>query len=229
MGKRGPKPKEKIKIEWSSNFAYAIGLLVTDGCLYNDKRHMSLTTKDIEQAENFKKCLKIDVKIGLKANESSNEKIYHHVQFGDVKFYEFLLSIGLSEAKSKTIGVIRIPDQYFFDYLRGCFDGDGCFYSYWDPRWRSSHMFYIEFVSASKKHIDWLHKKLNDEVGIGGHITKSATKIYYQLKYAKKEAVVIIEKMYYNPNVVCLMRKRKKIEEALKVERLQQKKYARVL
>ena len=49
MGKRGPKPKGKVKINWSANFAYAIGLLVTDGCLYNDKRHMSLTTKDIDR------------------------------------------------------------------------------------------------------------------------------------------------------------------------------------
>lgn len=54
---------------------------------------------------------------------------------------------------------MKIPGKYFFDYLRGCFDGDGCFYSYWDPRWRSSHMFYLEFISASKNHIDWLQKK----------------------------------------------------------------------
>jgi hypothetical protein len=28
MGKRGQKPKGKIKIKWSANFAYAIGLLI---------------------------------------------------------------------------------------------------------------------------------------------------------------------------------------------------------
>jgi hypothetical protein len=228
MGKRGPKPKGKVKIKWSSNFAYAIGLMATDGCLYNDKRHMSLTTKDIQQAENFKKCLGINVKIGLKASGSSKEKIYHNVQFGDVKFYDFLLSIGLSKAKSKTIGIVKIPDEYFFDFLRGCFDGDGSFYSYWDPRWRSSHMFYIEFISASKKHVYWLQKQLDERMGIYGHITKTTKKVCYQLKYAKKESIVIIGKMYYNPDVVCLSRKRKKIEKALKVESQQQKKYARV-
>jgi hypothetical protein len=228
MGKRGTKPQGKVKIKWSSNFAYAIGLMVTDGCLYNDGRHMNLTTKDIQQAKNFKKCFDIDVKIGLKANGSSKEKIYHNVQFGDVKFYNFLISIGLSQAKSKTIGAIKIPDEYFFDYLRGSFDGDGTFYSYWDQRWRSSHMFYIEFISASKKHIDWLQKELNKKLDVYGHITKTTKKICYQLKYAKKEAVAIIEKMYYNPDVVCLSCKRKKIEKALKVESQQQEKYARV-
>ena len=229
MGKRGVKPKGKVKIKWSPNFAYAVGLMVTDGCLYNDERHMSLTTKDIQQAKNFKKCLGINVKIGLKSNGSSKEKIYHHVQFGDVKFYDFLLSIGLTKAKSKTIGIIKIPEQYFFDYLRGSFDGDGSFYSYWDPRWRSSHMFYVEFISASKKHIDWLQKELNKKIYVYGHITKGGKKACYQLKYAKKEAIAVIKKMYYNPDVVCLSRKRKKIEKALEIENRQQEKYARVL
>jgi hypothetical protein len=226
MGKRGPKPKGKVKIEWSSNFSYAIGLLVTDGCLYNDERHMNLTTKDIEQAKNFKKCLKIKVKIGLKSSGYSKEKKYYNVQFGDVNFYKFLLSIGLSKAKSKSIGPVKIPDEYFFDYLRGCFDGDGSFYSYWDPRWRSSHMFYLAFVSASKEHMYWLQKELNKKVHVHGNITKTKTKICYQLKYAKKESLEIIKKMYYSSYVICLSRKRKKIEKALDTEKEQQKTYA---
>ena len=66
--------------------------------------------------------------------------------------------------KSLTMGKLKIPNKYFFDFLRGCFDGDGCFYSYWDPRWRSSHMFYLEFVSASKKHINWLQNELKKKL-----------------------------------------------------------------
>lgn len=225
MGKRGPQPKGKVKIKWSANFAYAIGLIATDGCLYNDGRHISLTTKDIEQAKNFKKCLGLEVKIGLKGSGSSKEKIYHHVQFGDVLFYKFLYSIGLTSRKSLTMGKLSIPREYFFDFLRGSFDGDGCFYSYWDPRWRSSHMFYFEFVSASKKHIDWLRMQLHNEVGIKGHIVQDGKKRAFQLKYAKKEAMEIIKKMYYTKTVVCLSRKRVKIEKALRVEKQQQKNY----
>lgn len=230
MGKRGSKPKRKIKIKWSPDFAYAIGLMVTDGCLYNDGRHMNLTTKDLEQAINFKKCLGLVVKNGLKSGNFPNgEKEYYHIQFGDVVFYRFLLSIGLTQSKSKTIGAIRIPNKYFFDYLRGCFDGDGTFYSYWDTRWRSSHMFYIEFVSASKKHIDWLRNELKTKANVFGHITQKSNNSFFQLKYAKKESLVIIRKMYYNPKVTCLSRKRVKIEKVLKIEKQQQKEYARVV
>ncbi len=224
--KRGTRPRNIIKIQWSPSFAYAIGLLVTDGCLYKDGRHMSLTTKDLEQARNFKKCLGLKVKIGFKGNGASKEKKYCHVQFGDVNFYKFLQSIGLSPAKSKTIKEVNVPQEFFFDYLRGCFDGDGTFYSYWDSRWKSSHMFYLHFLSASKHHIDWLREQLKSKLAVNGHINFPGNKVCYQLKYAKREAVVVIKKMYYNPDVVCLSRKHRKIQKALEVEKKQQKSYA---
>lgn len=186
---------------------------------------MSLTTKDLEQAKNFKKCLGLEVKIGKKFSGEEKSNICLHVQFGDIIFYEFLKSIGLTSAKSKTIGKIKVPDEYFFDYLRGCFDGDGSFHSYWDPRWRSSHMFYLVFCSASMEHVLWLQKKNMIMLGVHGHTTKAQKSSVYCLKYAKKEALEIIRKMYYNPEVVCLSRKRLKIMAAIRIEKKQQIKY----
>lgn len=225
MGKRGQKPKSKVKIKWSANFAYAMGLIVSDGCLYNDGRHINLVSKDTDQLENFLKCLKIDTKISR--HDSGSKKINWRVQIGDVNFYQFLESIGITSVKSKIVGVIDIPSKYFFDFLRGSFDGDGCFYSYWDKRWRSSHMFYVEFVSASEKHIIWLREQIYKRLSIRGHITGGGLKnrSIFQLKYAKREALEIIKKMYYNPKVICLSRKRLKIAKALKVENKQQKIY----
>lgn len=127
------------------------------------------------------------------------------------------------------MGKIKIPSKYFFDFLRGCFDGDGTFYSYWDPRWRSSHMFYLEFVSASAEHVDWLRKELKERLNVWGHISKDGKDSTLQLKYAKHEAMEVIKKMYYTRKVVCLSRKRKKIEKALQIEKKQQKIYARVV
>jgi hypothetical protein len=147
------------------------------------------------------------------------------VQFKNRIFYDFLLSIGLTPKKSLTMGKLKIPSKYFFDFLRGCFDGDGCFYSYWDPRWRSSHMFYLEFVSASKKHIDWLREELESRVGVLGHVVKDGRGRTFQLKYGKKEAMEVIKKMYYNQKVVSLLRKKLKIQRALGVEKKQQRKY----
>jgi len=216
MGKRGPKPKNEINLTWRPELAYAIGLLVTDGNVSKDGRHIIFVSKDIQQINNFNKCLGIKPKLG-RAISGYDGKSAHRVQFGNVIFYNFLLSIGIMPAKSKIISEILLPDKYFFDFLRGCFDGDGCFYSYWDKRWRSSFMFYIEFVSASKKHIDWLRSEVLKKLGISGHVTKGKTSSVYQLKFAKAESLKLLAKLYYNPQVVCLSRKRKKIEEALAV------------
>ncbi|TSD02925.1 MAG: Uncharacterized protein Athens071416_444 [Parcubacteria group bacterium Athens0714_16] len=223
MGKSGPKPKKIINEKWNSNLAYAIGLLVTDGCLSNDGLLIDLTSKDREQLLNFSKCVGINFKIGNKRNQKGDKCL--RIQFKNRMFYDFLFSIGLTPKKSLTMGKLNIPEKYFFDFLRGCFDGDGTFYSYWDPRWRSSHMFYIEFVSASKKHIEWIREELNNKINVSGYIGKSKKNSAFQLKYAKKEALEIIKKMYYNHSVVCLSRKLVKIEKALKTEKKQQKKY----
>jgi hypothetical protein len=215
MPKRGPKPKGKVKIEWSSEFAYAIGLITTDGSLSKDGRHISFVSNDIEQIENFKKCLRIKNRTSKHDSGSSRIQKGARVQFGDVLFYNFLLKIGITPNKSKTLSKVLIPDKYFFDFLRGHFDGDGCFYSYWDPRWKSSFMFYTELVSASKEHIDWLQQEITRLISIKGRITKSKNNPCYRLKFAKAGSLVLLKKMYYKNYSVGLKRKHLKIQRAL--------------
>ncbi len=212
----GNKPLGRVKIKWSPEFAYAIGLLTTDGNLSSNGGHCDLTSKDKEQILNFKKCLGIKNKIGLKISGSSGNKSFR-IQFGDVIFYNFLLGIGLTPHKSLTIEKLNIPNEYFMDFLRGHFDGDGTFYSYWDKRWKSSFMFYTEFVSASKKHIDWLRGIIFSLLKIRGHITKSKNNSAYQLKYAKADSLKLLPEIYYSKDIICLSRKRLKIERVLAI------------
>lgn len=211
------KPKGKINIQWSSQFAYVIGLLTTDGSLSKDGRHIVFTSKDIDLIKNFQKSLGIDCKISRKASGSQKLKKYYFVQVSDILFYRFLINIGLAPNKTKILSDLKVPDEYFFDFLRGHFDGDGTFYSYWDSRWKSSFMFYTVFVSASKNHIDWLQKEISDFLKIRGRISRAANQSIYQLRYAKKESLKILPKLYYNRNVVCLSRKRIKVEKTLKI------------
>ena len=107
------KRLSKVKIGWSTAFAYAIGLITTDGNLSKDGRHLNMTSKDENLVITFKECLGIKNKIGKKTREKSKIKRYFQVQFGDKNFYEFLLSIGLMPAKSKILNDINIPDKYF--------------------------------------------------------------------------------------------------------------------
>lgn len=213
------KPLNKIKIEWSPQFAYAIGLLVTDGNLSSDGRHINFTSKDESQIDLFKDCLKITNVTGKKSSGSSKMvKKYFYVGFGDIIFYRFLQKLGLTPNKSKTLSEIKIPKKYFFDFLRGHFDGDGSFYSYYDKRWRSSYMFYLVFISASEEHIKWLRSKIKNYLSISGHVSRNENSSALQLRYAKADAVKIIHKMYSNPNTQYSMeRKRLKIAQALAI------------
>ncbi len=154
--KRGVKPQNKIKIKWSPEFAYAIGLLAADGSLSKDKRHIDFTSKDLDLIMTFKKCLCINHKIGIK-NQGAYNQIFR-IQFGSVQLYAFLETIGLTKAKSKTIQRVDVPVEFFFDFFRGLYDGDGSSYSYWDKRWKSSFMFYISVASASPNFLIWLTK-----------------------------------------------------------------------
>lgn len=208
------RPLGKIKLKWSPRFAYAIGLIVTDGSLSKDGRHISFTSKDSEQLKNFMRCLKIKVKIGTSLSGTKHR--CGRIQFGDKSFYNFLLSIGLMPNKSKVIGSIVVPDKYFFDFLRGHLDGDGNFYSYYDRRWKSSFMFYLTFLSASKRHINWLRLKIAQLGGVSGHMTTSKNSSVYQLKFAKAETLRLLKKIYYSNIIISLTRKRAKIFKAIK-------------
>jgi intein/homing endonuclease len=211
----GTKPKGKVKIKWSPEFAYAIGLIAADGCLSKDRRHIDLTSKDRAQIVLFRKCLGLTTKVSRKNSGAGNQA--YHTQFGDVLFYRFLESIGLTSAKSKTISFVLVPKKYFLDFLRGYFDGDGSSYSYYDPTYKKSYRFYISFTSASPKFFDWLRVEMNNVLDIKGYLGYNRNNPYVQLKYSKKEAIMLAKGMYYSKDLPCLQRKRLKIMKSVRV------------
>lgn len=219
MGKLGPVAECKVKIKWCSDFAYAIGLIVTDGCLSSDYRHIIYTSKDKELLDKFNKGLGTRFKSGISRNSLGME--CGRIQFGDVNFFNYLLSIGLTPAKSKTIGKIGVPKKFFFDFLRGCFDGDGCSYSYMDKRWKSSFIFYLGFASASIDFIHWIREEVYQASGLRGHISSSKNRksMFYQLRYSKYEAIKLSELLYREKRCLKLTRKYLKIQRAIGIIR----------
>lgn len=200
-------------MRWSSNFAYCVGLITTDGSLSKDGRHIVLVSKDPEIIRNFARVLHLKNKVSKKHSGYVKEKIYYFIQFGDVRLYRFLKIIGLHPNKTKSLKSLNVPDEYFADFLRGHLDGDGYTYSYWDKRWKSSFMLYTGFTSASVKHLHWIAKTVRRLYKISGRI-KYIGKSAYQLIYAKKASLSLVSKLYYKKNVMCLSRKRYKIKRA---------------
>jgi len=209
-------PQRKINISWSENFAYAIGLITSDGCLSKDRRHFWLSSKDLELIENFKKSLSLKNKIGKYARGGEKEKRYFYINFGDVYFYKFLNKIGLMSAKSKIIQAVKVPRKYFPDFLRGLFDGDGTFYTFWDKRWARSFSFKLSIASASLNFINWLKEKLTKYYGVKGYIHKGDG--VYNLEYVKGDSKKLFQVMYYSKNILCFSKKYHKMRTALKLD-----------
>ncbi len=208
---------QESKNIWSPKMSYVVGLLTTDGNLSKDKRHIEFTSKDLQLLKIFKENLGLKNKIGFKIGGYSKKR-YPRIQFGNVVLYDWLTKIGLMPKKSKMMGKITVPDKYFFDFLRGHFDGDGSCYSYWDKRWHSSFMFYTSFLSASEKHIVWLRNNVEKLAKIKGYLSKVQKDGVYQLKYAKEESRILISKMYYKENLPHLKRKYKKLMRILSID-----------
>lgn len=213
-GRRGPTPKP-FDATWTPELAWVVGIIATDGNLSPDGRHLSVVSKDRQLLETVQRCLGTTGKIGRRSGAfSDGEKIYSHLQIGWLRYYQWLQSIGLTPRKSKTLGPIAVPDLYFWDFLRGCFDGDGSCYSYCDPRWPRSYLFYWELCSGSPTFIEWMRQRIRARAGLRGHISRGGD--VEILKYAKREATVLFEKMYTDRRAPCLLRKREKVDQIMR-------------
>lgn len=217
-------PKRKLpdkNFKWTAQLAYAIGLITTDGNLSKDGRHITMRSSDIQQLKTFKKCLALSTSIKKSKNDGWAKKPCYRVQFSKVQFYRWLLKIGLSPAKTHTIGKLKIPNKYFKDFLRGHLDGDGSIVTYIDkyntfknPKYIYQRI-YTSFRSVSKKHIEWLRSKIIHLIKIKGFlIEQKLTKSYqtsslWTLRFAKKESLKLLSWIYYDSSVPCLERKRK--------------------
>ena len=198
---------------WTPEFAYAIGLLTTDGSLSKDGRHINFTSKDKVLVETFKKCLGLTNKIGRKARGYNKIKEYYQVQFGNVILYKWLLGIGLMPNKSKRLVALKLPEKYFADFIRGSFDGDGCLRVYQDRVYPKSQRIYTTFFCASEKYINWLRKMIEASVFIRGTIRRGPR--IFLLTYAKAESLKLLAYMYYSRTIPLLQRKYKLTEKIL--------------
>jgi len=199
--------------QWSPKLAYAIGLITTDGSLSCDGRHINFTSKDKQLVQTFKECLDLQNKIGVKARGKEKVKRYSQVQFGNVILYRWLLDIGLTPNKSKTINILKIPDEHFADFLRGHLDGDGSIKVYQDPVWKNSQRIYVVFNSASMLHIQWLQQRIKSLFQVKGFIRTANA--MFSLTFAKKESLRLLPSLYHRTDLPCLERKRTIVQSVL--------------
>ena len=192
--------KKKIKYPRNSNFfeninskekAYWLGMMLSDGSITN-QYSVNLGLKDKEHIEKFKKAIgAINNKIiEIQDNRWSKPYINYRLSIRDKKMVKDLRKYNCIPNKNYIeFDFPNIPEEYYYDFIRGYFDGDGSIYF-------TNKKYIISFV-GNKKFLTTL-KKILDKENIS-LCQNSKSKITYDLKISgKKDIQRILHLMYDN-------------------------------
>lgn len=195
------------------NVAYWLGFIFADGwvcCNENNSNYelgIELQQSDRYHLENFNNELGgvhiikdahyeryiLDNK-NISITNSSTLRIYSK------KIVEDLIKHGVVE--NKTLKTIHPKlDDYFYDFLRGYIDGDGCIY----PS-KNSKSVTVHITCATSEIFKYIQAKVYDDYKIKSYINKHNDR-KYRLCFHGKEAMKLLDLLYYDNSVEKLDRK----------------------
>lgn len=157
--------KKKFFSSWSSEMAYVLGVIFTDGNLLSRGGSCNMDRFSISQKEPE---LLIKVLALMQCNATIHfrrEHIYSGVKAGALHWfsiaenevYNDLISLGLKPHKSRTINFPEVPNEYARHFIRGCWDGDGSVYID-----KQSKAISASYVSGSIKFVEGLVTALKE-------------------------------------------------------------------
>lgn len=196
---------------WSSEMAYVLGLVITDGCI-SKTGTVSLCINDKDLLEKVKKVLGSEHKI----TPSKHQKGLYYFHFSRERLVNDLEKLGVLPRKSLTVKFPKVPQEYLPDFIRGVFDGDGSVF--FDKR-RPNFPLRSKFVSSSIDFIDGLHKSLKFLGMSKRTIYKQKTKNgwSYMFIFDHRNSVKLFNILYKNAqNGLFLERKYKRFLEGMK-------------
>ena len=209
-----PRPKVNGDFfkTWSNDMAYVLGFIVTDGCLVeheNGYNALNITNKDKGILEKILMAMGSDHKISIKSRGGTPKYKYFQIQIRNKDIYNDLLGLGLTPRKSKTIKMPIVPSEFFGDFVRGCFDGDGAVSVWQDPRWKQSWQIRSVFCSGSFAFLQGMQKRLCEEACLSkGSIQRLARE--YLLCYSIADSIKLHDVIYRRIDYSSLFFKRKK-------------------
>src|SRR5882724_4067507 len=191
-------------VVWTPDLAYAVGLIATDGNLSKKPGRVAIMSNDTDLLDLVRRRLKLNANI--RPHRGGYGTRCHHLAWSDRRFYDWLVDLGLTPAKSLTLGPLAVPDDYFADFVRGCIDGDGSIVSYTD-RYNTfknaSYVYtrlYVSIVSASFPFIEWLRARVQPLANVVGHVDvrrSGGRHDVWRLRYAKGESLALLRWIYY--------------------------------
>jgi len=219
--KKGKVPQNYFEInerffsEWSTEMAYVLGLIATDGCISRSGT-ISLCINDKVLLE------KVRVAMGSAhtVKHYGRQKGLYEFRFSRTKMVADLNRLGIFPDKSLNLGFPDVPNAFLVDFIRGVFDGDG---SVFFEKRSSKFPLRASFVASSKGFIETLENKLQTlglpKRNIYQHKTKNA--VSYMIRYSHRNSVQLFDLLYGNvaKTGLFLARKYDKFSSGIKAAR----------
>lgn len=193
----------------SSDKAYILGVLFSDGHMYKNRKQVRLKLTDIDLLDEIK------LKMGYKKPYNSIKKYKESHKDAklliicNTKIYDDLIRLGCGQNKTYDCQLPKISDQYMFDFIRGFFDGDGSIWVDNSPndRYRQVDINIVATVIFCQQLCDFLKKykvesiirvdKRHDaRVGILRIKNVKSVDIFYHLIYDNLNGKIFLNRKY---------------------------------
>lgn len=191
---------QPVRREWW----YLAGLIATDGCLSRTERHVTIVAKEADFLEMIRQRCGISNRLSACLN-GRGQRAYR-IQICSQRYFKQLEDIGLTPAKSKSIGALVVPDLMWFDFLRGVIDGDGSIRRWTHPG-NKIEQWSLRIFSAAPAFLAWIQSFSLRLSGAKGRIHHAHDSVWV-LKYGKIAAQRML-RACYDGEVPALERKRR--------------------
>lgn len=186
---------------------YFLGVCITDGCVDQNQRRITIVSKDKEWLETISKSI-----CNNKPLHKVKNKNAYTLTINSKFISNWLIDNECVPNKSLTVKLPNIPDEYLPHFVRGVFDGDGCITIH-----KKNKNLFMYIVSASKSFATDLSNKLN-HIGITNKLytvkdnRKTTYHDCYRIFFTGQKSINFCE-FLYSTSEIFLQRKYDKYQE----------------
>lgn len=194
--------KDYFKGAVTHNQAYWLGFIYADGYIVDNPTNrcyelaIEINSQDCDLLYEFNEELGGVHKILLKHNRKSFNGYDYETDSCIIRVYskdivEDLMELGVVPNKTNEIS-FPTCNNYFWDFVRGFNDGDGCIYV--NPR----NYISVKFVNSNEAFLKYIKEKIFDNLGIKGSIYKEKDKKYQLTYFRQSDVKLLLDHLYQN-------------------------------
>lgn len=202
---------------WSHNMAYILGLIYSDGNVCKGRLKIALKSTDIKLLKKIKEEMQYEGEIHIRNAKCKGKNFESAVLcISSIDICEDLYKLGVMENKSLKIEFPNVSEEYFMDFIRGFFDGDGSIEIKKDTK---SYQLRTRFCSGSEKFLMQIMNELKRYGFKNKNVYNKKDSKCCEIAYSTNESLLLYNLMY-SENCICLDRKFNKFKEGIELRRI---------